>query len=81
MFTSFKNSFTSRLSDKCAVSLNAWLYYFVIYHYLQYIFQIDAIFLTFIFHKAGVMEYLNTNCCKFTTESISGKFGNRLKIG
>jgi len=31
--------------------LNAWLYYLVINHYLQYIFQIDAIFLTFIFHK------------------------------
>jgi len=32
-------------------SLNAWLYYIVIYHQLQYIFQIDAIFLTFVFHK------------------------------
>ena len=27
---------------------NAWLYYLAIYHYLQHIFQIDAIFLSYI---------------------------------
>jgi len=48
MFTNFKNSFTGRLNDKICSKinyhfLNAWLYYLVIYHSLQYTFQIDAI--------------------------------------
>ena len=65
-------------------TLNFWLYYLVIHHLLQYVFQIDAIFLHSYISQGSVATRLGFgrvfvyDCYKFPTESNSKRI---FKIG